>query len=635
MLVLIGSSILGPQQLQDREDQIQAGTQAIIVGWTVVASPSKAYVGQEVTFYVNATSDILNSTITARIAYDAVLIGGGNNTASPWDTNVTTNPANIVFRHTYNEKGNLTDAYNSSYVRVRVWIQDNESSTVGKTIRVDVNLPNRAPEWIQAPDNPVIAKPGENKTLAIIVQDPDNDPLTVNWDFGDGTTAIDNLTGTSSGAAVSRNHSWNPVIVPSELEYYVPYFMNISVYDGAGHWLNFTSFVNVTVSRNWEPEVNFYAVPNRVKPGIPITFVASVKDREGDPITWEFDWGDGSPPTSYYTPKSGGNVTQWYNQTRLYESHDNQNDTQYIVTLHIKDALPTRNVSYPITVAVIPPNRAPTAPEIRSEPQFLLLNITVGYLNVTFYIDVADLDGDQINATWDMGDGSAPRLNTTAKVDTGITQERYRQWRNFTDPAHFNVSVTVTDGILGHTVVRWLNGTVVSNNKGPEEMLAPTWTYKSGAEARPGEMINFTLKVADKEHDALTVVWDFGDNSSLLVVHYNKTDFDTEGNLTCNASHAYAVRGEYKIRIWITDNILGLGNHNLSINASVTVKEEQIQERMVWDWWDYTSLGLFTMIPIAFVVYGVFVIYKRRKMDKEGINWDEYRIKKQAGLEEE
>ena len=636
VLLLSISTVLGVLQLQtsDTVGPNRADAQDIdFATFTIVASPSQASVGQEVTFFVNATSTIPNSTLTISIFFDAVIPPNINNTHSPYAVNVTGNPGNAVFKHTYTQPGNFTDAYNVSYLFVRAYVQDNESGTTFKRIRLDVNY-NKAPAWIATPTNPLATKPGEINYLVIMIQDPDNDTLTIDWNFGDGTTAQDVVSSTKVSAIVNRSHSWNPVIIPSEEDYFVIYWMNVSVNDGWGHYLNYTSLVNVTISRNWAPLPDLEAFPEYAKVGNPTTFNASVKDREGDPITWFFDWGDGTGLTSY-TPASTANVTVWNNQTHQFASLSSENNTKYNVTLYVTDVLPIHNISVKVPIFVMPNHAPGVAKNISYLPETLEINATIGYLNVTFNVGVDDRDGDPINATWNMDDGTGPRYNSTAGNSSGGTvTDTYYQWRNFTGPAHFNITVVVTDG-KGHSVLRFLNATVVSTNRPPELTQAPAWTLRFGSEARPNETLNITMKVTDKEHDALTIVWDFGDNSTILVIRYNRTDYDAQGNITCNVSHSYSKVGEYKIRVWINDNQLGYGQHNVSVNASVTVKLAPVINKTVWDWWDYTSLIIFLLIPISFIIYGILVIHKRRKMDKEGIDWNEYRTKKEAGIEEE
>ncbi len=571
VLILSSPMIFGKTTQAPEKDSRPGETMEIdLANFTVVASPSKAYVGQEVTFFANASSDVPGSTLTFRMFYDAWIPPMVNNTASAWDVAVTGNPGHAVFKHTYTQKGNFTDPYNSSYVRARVYLQDNTTSTIAKTFRVDVNV-NRAPEWIQPPANPLTTIPGRAENVTLWILDSDNDSLTVNWDFGDGSTASDILSSTSSGAYLTRWHSWNPVIIPSEMEYSVVYFMNVSVSDGNGHYLNSTSLVNVTVSRNWQPLISLEAFPSRPSSDESVTFNASVRDPEGDPITWYFDWGDGTGLTCH-TPQSPANVTIWSNQTHAFTSSSYENDTVYYVTLYVEDALPGRNMSYSVGVAVRPLNRAPGASFINYEPNNLEIDEAIGYLNVTFSVYVADMDGDAIQATWDFGDGTGSRFNWTPAHPDYITQDRYDQSRNFTEGCVINITVTITDGRPGHEIVRYLNTTVWSNNHPPEISLAPTWTYKYGSYARPNEVLNITMKVTDRERDPVQVRWDFGDGTSTLFLNYSEADYDASGNITVSLSHAYSDAGDYAIHIHITDGKVGWGDHDLEVNASLSVR---------------------------------------------------------------
>ena len=123
--------------------------------------------------------------------------------------------------------------------------------------------------------------------------DPDGDPLTYSWDFGDG----------SVGGGISPNHTY-----------------------GTGGTYNVTVVVNDGVSSTWtsttatiievnEPPVASVGGPYRGAPGVELTFDGSGSfDPDGDALTYSWYFGDGSAgigvsPSHTYA-KSGDYVVE-------------------------------------------------------------------------------------------------------------------------------------------------------------------------------------------------------------------------------------------------------------------------------------------------------------------------------------
>jgi hypothetical protein len=602
---------------------------------TIEVSPIVSNPGEEVTFFVNASSDIPSATITVLIRFDDRLSPSfANNTASPTALNVTGSPARVVQKYTYDHIGNFTEPppSNRSYFYVRVFVQDNASTTVTPPrIRYFVNN-NTAPTIGDDTTPNLQPKSGIPANITLEIADADNDVLNVSWDFGDGTSLVDVVTATYFGAYSNQTHTWNVTRTPGIGDYWHNTTVNITIDDGQGHWANWTIPVNIYIppNRGPVPDPVWGLVPSvkETDPADPITFYASARDLEGDGIYWYFDFGDGTKFNDYTGP-SVANITVWYNQTHLYAS-SGANRTSYNATLWVSDGAADHNATTGFVEVFVVLNFPPEVGNIE-HLQTMELNITTGYLNITFYVDVINWEPDNVTVVWSMGDGSPLRFNSTNS--TG--KRTFYQWRNFTEPTYFNITVNVTDGREGHEVFRYLDTVLRSNNQPPMLTQAPAFNLSFGDAARPNETLNITLKVSDAEFDNLTVVWDFGDNSPILVFHFNRTDY-VGPNVTCSVTHAYAKNGTYRIRIWITDNeMLGADQHNVTVNATVTVKEAFIPVVTVWDWWDYTSLGLFLMIPVSIAVYSLLIFRRRRRLDKEGVNWDEYRTKRDSGIEEE
>ena len=154
------------------------------------------------------------------------------------------------------------------------------------------------------------------------ITDPDDDPLSVWYDWGDGTpmTAGDPLN------SYAATHTYS--VVGQRV-------MTVYANDGQDHNVSATSTVDISeanlkpqvVSMSKSPAKSSYAVDEE------ITFVITVSDYDGDTITLTVDFGDGTTPHSEsvtLTPQVNKvvNVTHSYSEGR---------ETAYTVTANATD----------------------------------------------------------------------------------------------------------------------------------------------------------------------------------------------------------------------------------------------------------------------------------------------------------
>jgi hypothetical protein len=45
-----------------------------------------------------------------------------------------------------------------------------------------------------------------------------------------------------------------------------------------------------------------------------------------------------------------------------------------------------------------------------------------------------------------------------------------------------------------------------------------------------------------------------------------------------------------------------------------------------WSWWDYTSLGLFCVIPVPIAVQFLLIRRKRKALEEEGMSLEEWKL---------
>lgn len=159
---------------------------------------------------------------------------------------------------------------------------------------------------------------GVSMSFSASAVDPDGDPLTYYWHFGDGTYA--------SGQSVTHTYA-----VRGEYDFAV------YVDDGNGHNETVGATAYVTAVPVLTPLEDQW-----ITEGVVWTFEASATDADGDTITYTWDFGDGSPL------EVGQTVTHAYPVTGV--------ETDYDFTVWADDGSPLdgHNVSDTATATVVP-----------------------------------------------------------------------------------------------------------------------------------------------------------------------------------------------------------------------------------------------------------------------------------------
>jgi PKD repeat protein len=161
---------------------------------------------------------------------------------------------------------------------------DNGASFTGSltfnVLSKNANLPPELSEILVDPDKPFI---GEAVIFAVEASDPENRPVTVSWNFGDGSSATDAETMHSFAAAGD-------------------YTVTVSASDGVSTTTQ-TVLVNVAVSdpdqpRIFEMDIN----DNPTLKDQAVTFSADVFDPNDIALTYSWNFGDGTPLASSPTP---------------------------------------------------------------------------------------------------------------------------------------------------------------------------------------------------------------------------------------------------------------------------------------------------------------------------------------------
>jgi len=610
-----------------QDEELRAGTTAATI-LSFTAEPDRAYVGEEVTFTAIASSSS-STSLTFTFYYDAMIPPFVNNTHSPYSVHYATeSPATIVATYTYDSPGNFTDG-SGTYLFVRLVVSDGSTTVDSELIDIYV-LENAAPIFeAPLPENLGPLDPGEELSLSVKVRDPDADPVTVTWDFGDGNFATNETGPALPSVYANQTHAWNPVTGPGigGTQYYT---MVVTVEDLYSNVKISTSTVSVVLPPNGVPSITFVVNRTVIDPMDEVTFIASALDPEGEALTWTYEFNNSIEVFDilvYHTESTPPGTKVWNNFTYVFELPGN-----YIVRLYVCDGVVpyqhlAHNETRPATLRVLGNSAPSVVDEIMMSNETPIINVAVGYCSVTFKIEVYDTDGDAVTATWDMDDDGESPVNTSIG---GLVVYVFRQTRLFNQTGTFNISVNVTDGLPDHEVTIYRLVLVSSNNL-PPSVLVLNFTYENGNFAVPGEVIEFTLVFTDPESDTLQVKWDFGDNSS--IEHYNLTEYQN-GTTTCVVGHSYSEVGEYTITISYTDNVVGLLTHNKTKDVEIVVDNLFIRIVEPWNWWDYTALALLMMIPVGIVVSFIRTKRRRMQLESQGVSLEEMRLVKSEQIDE-
>ncbi|MDJ0698446.1 MAG: PKD domain-containing protein [Woeseiaceae bacterium] len=195
--------------------------------------------------------------------------------------------------------------------------------------------------------------------------DPDNDPLSYSWDFGDGDT--------TSGATPTHTYA-------SAGNYRVTLIVNDGTVD---------SEPSMTTAEITSPSANLAPTadpggPYAAEPDQLIKFDGSASsDPNGDPLTYSWDFGDGNTG-------SGAMPTHSYAATGIYTVSLVVNDGEF-------DSLIATTTA---TIEAAPANRPPVADV--GGPYSGETGMAVEFDGR----DSSDPDGDALSYVWDFGDGN-------------------------------------------------------------------------------------------------------------------------------------------------------------------------------------------------------------------------------------
>jgi PKD repeat protein len=287
--------------------------------------------------------------------------------------------------------------------------------------------------------------------------DPDNDPITFEWTFGDG----------SSSTAPNPSHRY---AAPGA------YDVVLTVRDNQGNATSSTTKANVSPVANQKPVADAGG-PYAGLTGQPVAFSGlGSKDPDGDLLIFAWDFGDGSSGI-------GPSPDHAYGQPGIYT-----------VTLLVSDGKGGTDTAGTIARVSTPaPGNQPPRAAIGGP-----YTVTVNEPLTLSAAGSSDPDNDTLAYAWTFGDGDA---------GTGLSPVHTYQ-----AVGTYTAIVLVTDGRGGSDTAQ--AEVVVTPVPAPQNQ-PPVARAGDDVQARAGVMVRFDGSASsDPDNDPLTLAWSFGDGGS-------------------------------------------------------------------------------------------------------------------------
>jgi hypothetical protein len=400
---------------------------------------------------------------------------------------------------------------------------------------------------------------GDSETFTITVHDPEGDPLTVTWDFGDGSVnkTDSSSTGTSSPTTFTQTYTYTSL---SPAGSYFDMVVNVSDGNPGNNAIGHAQ-VYVIPHQETVPQLTFPILSDPIDRAYvdqAVTWTAGAMDAEsggadgfGLQFTWA--WEDGTFNVTVYHPTV--NSTQVMDTVTHAWSVPSTTGT-YDVELFVWDGsdLPGHNVSLGVIPFEVIENQPPSAPDIS--------NVTANRnVAVSCVATSVDPDPDTLRFSWQWDDGTWTVTETAVEPGATAVSMVDHTWAA---AGTFPVTVYVDDLTLmaGHNVSSTVDFVILNpGGAAPPSalLLLPIPEF-----AIPGDVILFNASAVDSNSDVMTYYIEFGDG--------NASAADTVGGTTArqylNFTHAYESEGSYRATLWADDGDAG---NNMSTNATVVI----------------------------------------------------------------
>jgi ABC-type transport system substrate-binding protein/PKD repeat protein len=256
---------------------------------------------------------------------------------------------------------------------------------------------NSAPVLSPLSDQSVLVST-ENSYVAFASEPNKRDVLSYSWTFGDTDCTPQPGCNTATGNPVAHIY---PTTGTKTL--------TVAVSDAHGHSVSSSATVSVVPTRNTAPNIlSLTSFPTASWTTKPVLINASISDAEGNPLLWQWDFGnDGTIDKSYTTPATAPGGTTVRQETYQYPATGNQR-TKLTVIDQPPAPEPSKSTFQTVTTTVSA-NTVPTLTDITSSPSTGIAGETFSFSSTS-----NDVNGDRLSFTWEFGDG------TSASGQTGF-----------------------------------------------------------------------------------------------------------------------------------------------------------------------------------------------------------------------
>jgi len=378
-----------------------------------------------------------------------------------------------------------------------------------ESFNVTIDAP---PDKPSMPSGPSSGRPGTNYAYIASATDPDEDPISYTFDWGDGTTSI--FGPVDSGILASINHTWTKAGT---------YQVKANANDGkeeTSEW-----------SESWTVIIN--APPN--KPSTPSgsksvyawasnNYSTFATDPDEDPVDYTFDWGDGNTSTTNFV-KSGSNA----NTLHIWS-----NEGTYQIKIIALDRIgDTSEWSDFLTITVIANNK-PNVP-------MGLFGPSSGYVGIahSYFTLAKDTDNDQVKYTFDWGDGT---ISETDLVSSGSVESASHMWSK---AGTYQVRGNATDSKGASSVLSKPLNVTIADNDPPDTPIVPS----GPTSGRSSTTYNYATTANDPDGDHVRYVFDWGDGTT----SWTGSGFTNSG-ISERVFHKWSKAGVYQVKALAMDD---------------------------------------------------------------------------------
>jgi hypothetical protein len=277
----------------------------------VIDGPDKSTTGVTCHFSVSST-DPNNDKIQYKIYW-------GDGETSSW-SEFKKSGESVSFSHTYSEPGTYTIKTIARDIDLM------ESNLTEHTIHI-----GRPPKTPKKPDGPTSGERWISYSYSTSTTDPDGDKIQYKFDWGDDTQSKWTSL-VDSGSSTSLSHKW----ISSGT-----YYVKVKARDEYGGESDWSPPLTVVI----DDPPNKPSKPNGTQSGEvgqSYSYETSTIDPDGDPVMYEFDWGDGTTTDTEYYPS--GEI--------ISVIHSWSQERGYLVKVRAYDGLKWSEWSDPLPVVI-------------------------------------------------------------------------------------------------------------------------------------------------------------------------------------------------------------------------------------------------------------------------------------------